>query len=322
MAEYDLSEIKAVELRDVWPNEARNFTKWLAEEDNLRLLGDAVEIQIGSAKTEASVGNFSVDILARNEERKTNVVIENQLELTNHDHLGKLITYASGYNAREVIWIVREARDEHRHAIDWLNEHTDSELNFFLVRMELWQIDNSRPAPRFEVISRPNEWAKATKQSAAADESAVTYLTFREGLKGYAAEHGTKLNLPEPAGWYSMGIDIGADREQVRLNMSNSLMVKHAEFGYRGLLVWIYIGNSDSLYDFLEGRRDEIEKALGEELAWQKYPKWPHIIWAQHPCDWTKPNDTDFKWLLRTGERFSEVFPKYLEQHAQDEATN
>ena len=315
MTEYDLSEIKAVRLRDVWPNEARNFTKWLAEEGNLRLLGDAVGIQIGAAKTEASVGSFSVDILARNEERKTNVVIENQLELTNHDHLGKLITYASGYDAREVIWIVSKARDEHRHAIDWLNEHTDSELNFFLVRMELWQIDDSRPAPRFEVISRPNEWAKATKQSAAADESAVTYLTFREGLQGYATEHGTSLDLPEPTGWYSVGINIGADQEQVRLNMSNSLMAKHSEFGYRGLLVWMYIGNSDSLYNFLEGRRDEIEKALGEGLAWQKYPKWPHSIWAQRPCDWTKPKDADFEWLLRTGERFSEVFPKYLEQY-------
>ena len=315
MTEYDLSEIKAVRLRDIWPNEARHFTKWLAEEGNLRLLGDAVGIQIGAAKTEASVGSFSVDILARNEERKTNVVIENQLELTNHDHLGKLITYASGYDAREVIWIVSKARDEHRRAIDWLNEHTDSELNFFLVQMELWQIDNSRPAPRFEVISRPNEWAKATKQSAPTDESAVAYLSFREGLKGYAAEHGTKLNLPEPASWYSMNIDIGAAQERVRLNMAKNFT--DPELGYKGLVVWMHIGSSDSLYDFLEERKDEIEKALGEEMLWTKYPTWPHIIQALRPCDWTKPQDADFEWLLRTGERFSEVFPKYLEQHAQ-----
>ncbi len=133
-----LKEIK--DLRKVWPHEALDFTPWLAEEDNLALLADAVGLEITIDETESSVGDFNVDIYATETGTDRKIIIENQLEDTNHDHLGKLITYASGKSADIVIWVVKRAREEHRSAIEWLNNHTDENIAFFLVEIKLYQI--------------------------------------------------------------------------------------------------------------------------------------------------------------------------------------
>ena len=162
---YNLGKLKKVDLRDVWPHEALDFTKWLAVDENLKLLTDAVGIELELLKTESSVGAFNVDIYAQEAGTERKVIIENQLEDTNHDHLGKVITYAAGKGAEVVIWVVKRARDEHRQAVEWLNQHTDSELGFFLVEIELWQIGDSSPAPSFNVVEQPNEWTKTLKMS-------------------------------------------------------------------------------------------------------------------------------------------------------------
>ena len=138
-----LSKIKRVDLRKVWKNEALDFTTWLAESENLELLSEEIEIEISLIQTEASVGKFKVDILAEENNTGRKIVIENQLDLTDHDHLGKIITYASGLDAEIVIWIVQSVRDEHKQAIDWLNEHTDQKVNIFAIQMEVWQIAES-----------------------------------------------------------------------------------------------------------------------------------------------------------------------------------
>ena len=124
-----LKEIK--DLRKVWPHEALDFTPWLAEDDNIGLLADAVGLEISVDETESNVGDFNVDIYASEIGTDRKIIIENQLEDTNHDHLGKLITYASGKGAEVIIWVVKRARDEHRQAIEWLNQHTDSSVDFF-----------------------------------------------------------------------------------------------------------------------------------------------------------------------------------------------
>ena len=149
---------KITDLRSVWPHEANDFTKWLAEEENLSLLGDAIGIELELEERESSVGSFSVDILAKESGTNRRVIIENQLEDTNHDHLGKLITYASGKGAEVIVWIVKRARDEHRQAIEWLNQHTDGNIGFFLLEIELCQIGSSEKAPRFNVVEKPNDW--------------------------------------------------------------------------------------------------------------------------------------------------------------------
>lgn len=127
---YNLDTLKKVELRDVWPHEALDFTKWLSQESNLAMLSSAVGIELELIETESSVGSFNVDIYAQEVGTGRKAIIENQLEDTNHDHLGKVITYAAGKGAEIVVWVVAHARDEHRQAIEWLNQHTDSVLAF------------------------------------------------------------------------------------------------------------------------------------------------------------------------------------------------
>ena len=125
-----LEEVK--DLRKVWPHEALDFTPWLAQDDNINILADAVGLEITVDETESAVGDFSVDIFAKETGTERKIIIENQLEDTNHDHLGKLITYASGKNADIIIWLVKKAREEHKSAIEWLNNHTDEKIGFFL----------------------------------------------------------------------------------------------------------------------------------------------------------------------------------------------
>ncbi|MCL2882624.1 MAG: DUF4268 domain-containing protein [Coriobacteriia bacterium] len=151
------------DLRTVWKSEPKNFTNWLAEEDNLDLLGETIGLELELVETESAVGNYSADIIASEVNTGHKIVIENQLEDSNHDHLGKIITYASGKDASAVVWIVKHARDEHAQAIEWLNSHTDEGLGFFLLEIELWRIGDSKPAPRFNVVERPNDWGKAMK---------------------------------------------------------------------------------------------------------------------------------------------------------------
>ena len=129
-----LGKLKKIDLRKAWEHEALDFTKWLAKEENLALLSEEIGVDLNLVETEASVGSFNVDILAEDSNGRK-VVIENQLEITDHDHLGKVLTYTSGYNAEIIIWIAKDIRDEHKQAIDWLNEHTDENINFFAIKI-------------------------------------------------------------------------------------------------------------------------------------------------------------------------------------------
>ena len=123
-------------------------------------MADAVGLEITVDETESSVGDFNVDIYATETGTDRKIIIENQLEDTNHERLGKLITYASGKSADIVIWVVKRAREEHRSAIEWLNNHTDDNIAFFLVEIKLYQIGSSNIAVKFEVVEKPNDWTK------------------------------------------------------------------------------------------------------------------------------------------------------------------
>ena len=152
-----IGKLKKLPLREIWKNEARNFTSWLSE--NIDTLNEALEINLSVTETEKSVGSFSLDLAAEDEEGRI-VIIENQLEKTDHDHLGKLVTYLSNLEAKMAIWITGNPREEHKKAIDWLNEITQDDVSFYLVKVEAVRIEDSAPAPLFSVIAEPTEISK------------------------------------------------------------------------------------------------------------------------------------------------------------------
>lgn len=138
MTTPNLAKIERVDLREAWRNEARDFTPWLAE--NIAELGEALGMELELQETEAAVGDYSLDVLATDLNENRPVIIENQLEATNHTHLGQLLTYAAGHDANVIVWLTKEFRDEHRAALDWLNQRTDDNTQFFGVVVELWRI--------------------------------------------------------------------------------------------------------------------------------------------------------------------------------------
>ncbi len=257
-----LSKLSKVDLRDVWEREPADFTTWLSQQDNLDLLSEEIGVGIKLVQTEAEVGRFNVDILAEEEGSGRKIIIENQLEDTNHDHLGKIITYASGYNAEIIIWIVRDYREEHQKAIDWLNEHTDEKISFFLIKIELWQIENSNPAPKFDIIVSPNEWAKAIKANPAGSdmtETKLQQLDFWTKFKSYVKTKDSKIRLqtPRPQHWYD--VSIGSSDAHVALTINSKKNLLGCE---------IYISKNKELFHFFQEYKGEIEKEIGEKAEW------------------------------------------------------
>lgn len=302
----ELGKLKKVPLREIWIHEAHSFTTWLAKPENLGLLSDELDIEATLIQTEASVGRFNVDILAEESTSNKKIVIENQLETTDHDHLGKIITYASGIDAEFVVWVVASVREEHKRAIDWLNEHTDEDLNFFLVKVELWQIGDSAPAPRFNIVCQPNDWAKAVRQSTSSatgvSETKLRQLDFWEKFREFAQNEKTELRLrkPSPQHWYD--ISSGASNWHIALTL-NSLTHKMG--------CEVYIHEDKELFKKFELYKDKIEEHLGSDIEWMELPnRKASRIKQSATFDLNKVDKWPeyFAWLLYRAESFRKSF--------------
>ncbi len=161
----DLGRLVRIDLRTIWENEATDFTPWLSREENLAFLADTLGIEeLALESREKAVGPLSADILCRDTVSDSWVLIENQLEPTDHKHLGQLLTYASGLHAQTIVWVAREFTEEHRAALDWLNRITGKGFNFFGLEIELWQIGGSPAAPKFNIVAKPNDWSRSVRQ--------------------------------------------------------------------------------------------------------------------------------------------------------------
>jgi len=309
MPQNNLGQLKKVDLREAWKHEASHFTQWLAQEENLSLLADEIGFDLKLIQTEAEVGSFNVDILAEEENTGKKIIIENQLEVTNHDHLGKLITYASGYDARVIVWIVKDVREEHRQAIDWLNEHTDEDIEFYLVRIELWQIGDSPYAPKFDIISKPNDWTKAVRSStdkSELTETKVKQLEFWTQFKDYARRQQTRLRFQKSYPRHWTDITIGSSDAHIALTANS----REGTFGAE-----LYIRDNKELYAKLFQRKENIEAELGEGLDWQELPNKKasriQLTKSGNFEDESKWKEY-FAWLLEEAEKMHSIFPKYI----------
>lgn len=302
-----LGKIAQVELRQVWEDEARDFTPWLASDEGLALLGEAIGRELELVKQEATVGPFNADILAREVgEEEHFVVIENQLGKTNHDHLGKLITYASGLKARTVVWVAESFTDEHRQAVDWLNESMSNSIAFYGLQIELWQIGDSLPAPQFKVVSSPNPYTEAVRKHIDEDlsETKQDYLRFWDELQEYFQSKKTFLQTrkPRPQHWYPIALG----RSHFSLSLTISSRLKRA-----GCEVYISGSIAKQAFEMLKAKQIEIEKELGLALEWQPLEKKAacRIVLYRNGDIYNVQQRQELKeWFLKTTEQIHRVF--------------
>jgi len=263
-----LSRLEKVPLRDAWKHESGDFTPWLAESDNLMLLADAIGLsELECVAVEHQVGDFKLDMLCT--DGNDQVIIENQLEKTNHTHLGQILAYAAGVDARKVIWIAESFRPEHAAALQFLNENTTEELSFFAVEVELWKIGNSPLAPKFEIVVKPNDWVKSGREQARAATTSSTIKQLQMRFWSALIEHlktaapGIRPQKPRPQHWLNLSIG------KAGFNLAVTANTRNEKIG-----VELYFSGSNSKKNFadLMTHKAEIEKDLGFELDWQELP--------------------------------------------------
>lgn len=261
----EFGKIKKLNIRDVWQHEAYNFTPWLAE--NLDKLGEAVGMDLELVEQESSVGKFSLDLLAKDLSTGHTVIIENQFGDTDHDHLGKILTYAAGFDASIIIWISECVRDEHRQTIEWLNQRTDTETQFFAIEIEIFKIDESKPAFNFKPIVFPNEWRKSKKESWKSNPSAKAEA-YREYFQSLIDElrnkyNFTKAKVAQPQNWYLFPTGISGISYGTSFALGRRVRVE----------LYIDVGKAEinkKLYDWLFEQKETIENEFGDALEWER----------------------------------------------------
>lgn len=304
----NLGKIERIsDLRTVWAHEALDFSKWLAEEENLAMLSDTIGIDVIFSELESSVGNFNVDIFATEEGSARKIVIENQLEDTDHDHLGKIITYAAGKSAEVIIWIVKRAKDEHRQAVEWLNQHTDENIGIFLLEIELWRIDNSAPAAKFNVVERPNDWAKTLKIKEGLSDTKRLQLEFWQSFSEYAFEQTAfaqefSSRKAQAQHWYDLRL--GSSAYHLSLTANTQKKRLGAE---------IYINDDKSLFEKFKLHADEIESDLNMTLDWRVANKACRILALRNGDIKNNTNNwiEYFDWYCEMALKFKEIAKKY-----------
>lgn len=282
MSGLPLDHLKRLSPRDAWGNEATDFTPWLAREDNFAVLAEALHFMDAEVEgTEHAVGSFSADIIAR--DRDGYILVENQLEQTDHTHLGQIMTYLAGLEgAVKVVWVSTKVREEHRAAVDWLNAHTPDNFSFFAVELELFQIGASPAAPHFHVVAKPNEWSRHVSQRArqltesATNDRQQRYMEFWAAFGDYLSEHETSFSRRTPSKdyWWTFGIG------------RSGFILQVSAGGRDHWITTSLVCNIDPdklIFDHFAAKKEEIEVDVGEPLRWLRIDNakaWEiNIIW-------------------------------------------
>ena len=297
----EFGNLKSIDLRRIWPREDENFTPWLFKEENLTRLADVLNMKLDPLEKEMEVGQFYADIVCRNTTDNSLVVIENQLEETDHSHLGKVLTYAAALRAFTVIWVAAEFANEHSDTLNWLNENMSDHFQFFGVKLELIQVDNSCPTPKFTIIAKPNNWIRPVIE---ADSRTRFWSEFHKHL--------TESNsLLDPQGSSEnpqyFGFRIG--------EVSDIWLAawRHQDNKYFAVNLHLKGQNAQLYFDKLKEQQNEIENELGTTLEWKKSPSYnpsvPQVglyknMDSSEEADWSN----QFEWLRLNLEKLDEVF--------------
>lgn len=316
----NLGRLQPVELRDVWEDEARDFTPWLAQSDNLALLGEAVGLELEFEEKEVQVGPFAADVLCKNIADDTWVLIENQVEKTDHRHLGQILTYAAGLSAKTIIWVAKKFTDEHRAALDWLNENTVDDLSFFGLEIELWRIGSSDPAPKFNIISKPNDWTREvkTQSTGVGQPSEIKKLQYQfwSEFKSWA-EANSDLRLQKPGHQHWLTSTIGRSGVHVAAIIStwNSVSKKDEP----EMRVELSLTSNDAKKQFaqLKERESTFASKLEAPLFWHSAPDAKSAkVYVSTNADFTDQSKwvDQFAWLAKYMKDFRDVFGPVVKQ--------
>ena len=294
-----------MELSEVWETEPQHFTPWLAREENLTLLGNTLGIELELEAQEINVGDFRADILCKNTEDDSWVLIENQLEATDHKHVGQILTYAAGLDAFTVIWIAKAFRREHCAMLDWQNRITDERYRFFGVEVKVWQIENSARAAQFDVVSSPNNWGRDVSQHTGLSETEQQLKRYWTGLRDYIADNGTPVNFgtPRKSSFHTFGIG------KTGFSLMAWLLRSTRRIGIR---LFMRGNNAEAHFHLLEEQQKEIHDEFGETIEWNELPDYTGCRISLYQADIDPLDENDwpqqYKWFTAKLERFDQVF--------------
>ena len=262
----DLGTLSPVSVREVWADESKDFTPWLAE--NADQFGEALGMDLIHEQTEAAVGRYSADLVFREVSTDRFVVVENMFDPTDHDHLGKLITYAAGLGARYAVLLSPEFREEHRSALSWLNSVSADDFGFFGVVLEAWRIGDSPPAPRLRVEVKPDSWGRSVRAARVISEPSERERTYQrfwgEFLPAFRNRYPgwTRAFAPRKGHWMTF------PSSRSGLRYSAAFCRPDGRFRLRAEA---YIDTGDkAVFDALHHRKQQIEEAVGENLEWDR----------------------------------------------------
>jgi len=309
-----LGRLEKVDLREQWKKEDTDFTPWLAKEENIELLSETIGIELEVQGQEENVGPFRADILCVDTANNHFVLIENQLEKTDHTHLGQLMTYAAGLDAVTIIWIAQKFTEEHRAALDWLNSITDDTFNFFGIEIELFKIGESLSAPMFNLVSKPNDWTKSVRKSATSQNLTDTKLLQQEywhGLKNFMDENGSRIKMQKPAPQHWTNIAIGKSD----LHLSATVSTRD-----NTISIWLNLTgqNAKANYDRLSELAEESSfTEISKNIQWLRMDdKKQCAIILTSKGDMTNKNEwaNQFQWFKENIESFTNYFKPIIKR--------
>ncbi|MDZ5810363.1 DUF4268 domain-containing protein [Halorubrum sp. AD140] len=312
----DFQELQPQDVREYWEHEAHEFTPWLADQvraEDASHLEDVLGLDLEVIETEKSVGKYSVDILAEVVEDGRRVVIENQLNPSDHDHLGKCIAYAAGIDADIIVWLSPQFNDEHKDAFNWLNKNSREGIDLFAIRLEVWKIGESPPAVRLNPVEDPSEWkAKAKRSESEISDTRKLQEEYWTQFRDLITERDTPLRArkPKPQHWYNNPIGRSGFNLQFTVNtVENNLYCQ------------LIIKDDSEAYQALEEQRDEIEVEMADEIIWSPPEEAQRDsnrakITLRRPGTLSRQEEWDeyHEWMIDRGERFHDVFYDRIQQ--------
>lgn len=312
----DFGSLESQDVRKYWDHEEYDFTPWMADEietDGASHLENSLEIDLEVIEREKPVGKYKVDIYARVVDDGRTVIIENQLRDSDHEHLGKAISYAAGVDADIIVWVAPKFNDEHLDAIQWLNANSREKIDLFAIQVEVWRIEDSQPAVRFNPLESPSEWKeKAQRARGELSERDKLREEFWTAFRNRIEETPTRLRprKPKPSHYYSNPIGVGG------YHISFYVDEDADELGLK-----LIISDSETAHDELWGQASDIEAELETNIDWGELRETRSgnmrsdlSVTRRASIEDKDAWDEYFDWMIEQGERFHEVFPDRLQE--------